>query len=546
MSSSGRTEEKEKEPSHVSQFAMNYATASSPMETVLVSGGDGPSLQVSGFTRDQTHPLDIENADGNGESPTTPDDEHLLEPSYLIPATIIEDNPERLAARIVEQFNKPNTGPKALTQTSVLTFPWGKRIAKYEFLLAHHNFQPELATHSPYLWTTTSSLFDWSFNSEIIGIYNLSQRTFNAYNRYVLHVQANEYVKAIKNGKYVIFNQGTHVFSATSFIFNPETDVVKKSENHIEHGDIHILRVPAGKLAKVEKDSGARFFKARSQPYFFQDPNFKFDGYVDETEKYIAYKSLKYIMPGVNEAAVIFHEGVVELRPARGDGKPIILSLATDSFEGFVSTVAQTLQFPSAEAIAKKREDKNSNPDEDINYSYFVTADSFKVGIKVSIDYVVSNPVLTLKQGIKIPKITEYIETLIRMKLTSRLKQYHWRNFLNSTNAQPLGTSNSADLGMTADPASTNSMNTIEESLTWALATELSKVGIEFKGMAFDIRNIFDKEEARIYTLASVAFSLWQQASHTPNISNTGLGTPSNDNTPPSSITYTPPGGRQP
>ena len=495
---------------------LNYGTISSvqnpagPQTVVYVAGGESfnmePSQNPSELSRQPLHIISSDDDTSLDDVIDSPQDSDSAIPYFIITSNIKDKDPAVQAEKIVEEFNRQNKGPKALTQSNAFTFWRGKRIKRYEFMLAHHNFQPELATYSPNLLVATSSMFDWTFHSEILGFHWLSQRFFGNYGRYVLQVWQSEYAKVIKDGEYLLYDEGVHIISSANIVFNIATDFVKKSVDHIQHGSIHVLHVPVGKYAKVEKGGALRLFSSRNKPYICNDDSFKFDGYVNTTEKYFEFKGLKYINPGVNEVAIIRHQGQLLEKKARKDGKPILLSSPTDTFEGFVSSELQTLEYPSEAAKNKKLEQKFLSKDEDICFNYFITLDKFKIGIKTSIEYVILYPLNIIEKGIAITKIAEYIETRTTAILKNFISTYEWTKILSSTNSSrnntpPAPLKPLPNVILETQPVPI--MNTIEDTLAWELTTEFTQMGIEFKGLNFDIHNTVD-------TMARLAIGFWR------------------------------------
>ena len=67
------------------------------------------------------------------------------------------------------------------------------------------------------------------------------------------------------------------------------------------------------------------------------------------------------------------------------------------SFEGFLQTNIQTIQFPSNETIKRRiKEDRDKNDkDDEINYEVFRTSDGLPIGVKILVIYEIENPDLT-------------------------------------------------------------------------------------------------------------------------------------------------------
>ena len=87
-----------------------------------------------------------------------------------------------------------------------------------------------------------------------------------------------------------------YVFVNQLFRFDPK-EIVNQMSTYIKHGNIHILRVPSGQLAKITIGTTPYLLESRKEPYVFNDPLFKFDkdAFVDQTETYIHHNTIHII-----------------------------------------------------------------------------------------------------------------------------------------------------------------------------------------------------------------------------------------------------------
>lgn len=202
-----------------------------------------------------------------------------------------DSNAIKQAKKVVEAFNKrqkKSGQPSAFGRANIRE---GRRLELSEFWLAHRNKIPEIA-----LATGNRMVVDYTAfrtESDEIGVYSQGDPFIGAHGTYIINVPRGKYAKAWTgtDSKPIIFNEGVHVVEEDpSFKFNKSDSLksgipsfdekavfVEQKEAYIDHGTLHILRVPQGHLARVIVNGKAEFLEHHEEPYVFDTPNFIFN-----------------------------------------------------------------------------------------------------------------------------------------------------------------------------------------------------------------------------------------------------------------------------
>ncbi|MFI4919438.1 MAG: SPFH domain-containing protein [Legionellales bacterium] len=217
-----------------------------------------------------------------------------------------DDSTGAQATRILLEFNRDidfNKGESAFTESLMR----GKPVPQGTFSLAERNGRVELhgASTTPIARSLSAAV---GIKSEIISrSINQSDKFYGKNGKFVLNVPVAHYAKAISGNNPVIYGPGCHVIIDANFRFEDKaadvkdqvsTGEVSQSEWYINHGQIHILRVPANKFAKIWIGSDPHVLPGRSRPYAFNDPNIRIvwqaekNTFFDQSENYINHGNI--------------------------------------------------------------------------------------------------------------------------------------------------------------------------------------------------------------------------------------------------------------
>jgi len=250
------------------------------------------------------------------------------------------------------------------------------RVSKEKLLLGHKNQVTELADPKGRRIAVI-----YNANPAIVigylGTVDKNAPYFGHYGKHVLNVPAGHFAKGLSQNKPVLYGEGPHVILDSTFRFDSQTGFVNQLEPYIQHQTLHILRVPSGKLAKVWLGSLPKILESRSEPYIYNDPQFRLviredkandknsSFFYNATDRFIEHGSIKRIIPHTGEVAITYNNGILDIRRPPKDGRPIIIDSSTHQFDGFISTSLQTFLFPSEETKAQVvRDNPRATPDE--------------------------------------------------------------------------------------------------------------------------------------------------------------------------------------
>ncbi|XXQ33690.1 SPFH domain / Band 7 family [Plasmodiophora brassicae] len=209
-----------------------------------------------------------------------------------------------------------------------------------------------------------------------------------------------------------------------------ERFVCQKDMIHIKHDNLHILNVPSGKVAKAWFHNDAMLLEHRTEAYAFDSPYFSYNELVNADKPVIIHGSIKRILPATGQVAVCFDAGKLFLVYPSNDGTAFIRDSQLFTFEGFLNINIATVVFPS-ERVRKQRrsENRNATPDQ-INLQKATTRDGLKVGFKLTMTYTVAKPELLLSK-LHMNEIDTYIENVVSMDLSHAMQTLTSREFLS-------------------------------------------------------------------------------------------------------------------
>lgn len=391
-------------------------------------------------------------------------------------------------ASILRAFNQ-NVKESAVSFSSFR----GKRIQRDEYLLVHRNKTPELVPFNEQrialpLLTAPGVVV------EEIGVVKQAQSFYGAHGTYVLNVPVGKYAKAWSSfDGQVLLDSGTHVIHDPNFIFDRESGFVDKASAYIQHYNIHILRVPAGKIAKIWLGSEPRLLESRPEPYIFNTPYFELvktqQGRIfeDASAKQIEHGSLKRLIPYTGEVAITYNNGKLQIIK-----EPTLINSPTHLVQGFLSTSVQTVVFPSDDT--KLQRQKDGAVRDEIAYEVFTTKDSLKVGVKLMVAYAIKNPEITLAELGRVEDIIKHIENVATVDMGMVIQKSTAQEFLSSVQTKPrTAIVDEKQAGLPSAPES----QTIQDEVRNKLKHDLAEYGIELVRLNFETPKILNAEIAQ-------------------------------------------------
>jgi len=332
--------------------------------------------------------------------------------------------------KILERYNKG--GNVCFVKSAVR----GTQINRGEFLLARFNNIPELAGPSVGL-VARRLIATLGRKVTLVGKVKQNDPFYGAEGSYVLNIPAGKYAKAWSGNVPKLYGPGTHVIHDPTFKFNVN-DIVDQNMLYINHGQLHILRVPAGQIVAVEIGSLRLLLEFRLEPYIFDDPMFKLSNQqFNSTAQLIVHGSIKRIIPKTGQVAISYDNGNLVVFKPNASGIPIVIDSPTHEVVGFISTAVETVVFPSPTSIKTRQAD---NPKADLAtlaYEVFITKDSLKVGVKLLVAYQIIDPLMALTVLRDEEGILKHIENLAVTDMGKAIQQSSSQEFLSFYQTQP-------------------------------------------------------------------------------------------------------------
>ncbi|EGG23533.1 vacuolin B [Cavenderia fasciculata] len=419
--------------------------------------------------------------------------EELRVGSIVVRSEFNDLNAEEQSIQILERFNK-NVKGTAFTDSPVLGRALSRLDVQY-WALGHRNQVAELFDPRGARFGIVYTA-DPTTTIKFIGSVQKTDNFFGAHGKYVLQVPAGHYALATSKNRPVMYGEGPHVIIDPTFVFNETNGFVNQQEPYIQHSTIHILRVPAGKIAKVWIGTQPFIIESRREPYVFVDPQFRLvspEGarknnlFYNATDSYIEHGSIKRIIPHTGEVAITYNNGILQIIQPPKDSHPIIINSATHMFEAFIPTSLQTCLFPSKETKAQAASEYKGATSDEINLKIFQTRDSLRVGVVLVVAFKIIDPELAItklgKEG-----IINHIENVSFADMGKAIQLSTLQEVMYFHNTKPSKkTENSHE----------EAIQTIQDRVKGNLANDLLEYGIELCRLQIETIKVIDADIAK-------------------------------------------------
>lgn len=300
------------------------------------------------------------------------------------------------------------------------------------------------------------------------------------------------------------------LFRVEPFSYNPQGQPIyfeNASAEYIQHGTIHKIRVPAGKVAKAWIGSEAHLLEAKKEPYEFNNSLFKLEPasstqwFEDAAKKIIIHGNIKRIIPDTGEVAIAYDGGKLEIiKPNEStevkEKGPVVKTSPTFRFSEFLETNLRTLTFPSEEQKnERRRENKSISPDE-INYEIYTLGDGARLAIKLLVTFEIKNPELAVRRLGMNAEILKHIENVATADMTKVLQSCNKMDFsfFRHTTAKRTQEEEKKSFDMISSQGSEDRRYlTILDKVRNALAEDLREYGIELNRLNSEAPKLLDK-----------------------------------------------------
>ena len=418
----------------------------------------------------------------------------VTEASLIVNSPYTALDSKARVAKIVEDFNVSVKDP-VITPAGARA---GERIEPGMWLLVHRNKVPEIAegTGERLVIKITGGYTETGFVGSADGRHKQTEPLIGDFGVYIVNVPQGQLARVWSGNTPRLLNEGSHVVRDS--LFRAGTPLlVKRSEQVIEHGTIHIIRVPQGSIGKVLIDSKPFLLPYRKAPYAFYTPFFKFEGFVQESEPYIGFGSIHLIRVPAGSVAKVWigskpqlleyreepyffddsqlrlervkigreeklfenaqkkhiqHGSINRLRPGvngevelaivQHDGDIYLIDRFTtiddpnQAVIGFVNMGIQTHVFPSKETREERKRENPKATLEEVVFEPMTTRDSLKIGLKLLVAFQISDPLRLLKK-LRMNDIVTHVENLAVSDMARAVQNSTSQNFLNSSTKHP-------------------------------------------------------------------------------------------------------------
>jgi hypothetical protein len=276
-------------------------------------------------------------------------------------------------------------------------------------ILAQRNRRPELV---PYTGNKIARAMTGlsADTTQIIKVIDPQDNFYGEFGSYVINVVDGKYAKIILGNEYQLLGPGTHVIHESTnskLTFDPKTDFIDSNSPFIKHGDITILRVPKGSIAKIWCDNKPDLIEGEAE-VIIRDWSYKVDRweggllFIDAATPIIEHSSITRLIPSSGEVFVTRNHGKLEIVDPDKDQLPYKVDSSTYKMAYKLETNTLTLNFPS---------NKDAVKDED-RYEIFTSKDSLKICAVLMIVINIAEPLVAANKLGDREKIIRHIKNV--------------------------------------------------------------------------------------------------------------------------------------
>jgi len=171
-----------------------------------------------------------------------------------------------------------------------------------------------------------------------------------------ISVPKGKVAKVFQETKPRLLGEGDHFIESTDFQYNGMEDIT--NNNCLVHGTITILRVTLGQIALAWRDSDPVFMDEPGL-YEFDSPDFSFVEFKDAEERLIQLGAKKIVLVHTGQVGVTYDEGLLKILE---NGRHLIFK-STHIFHRFLSTQQKSIRlatFNANERMTRKNIKKTS------------------------------------------------------------------------------------------------------------------------------------------------------------------------------------------
>jgi len=484
--------------------------------------------------------------------------EQLPQPSHeeaIIRSRFLELSPQQRAQQLAQEFNQNRASIMVDSQV------YGKRIAPNEYRLVSKNGVPELVPFSEIPKRLPWYPLSPGVKVEELGVFSQTELCIGGSGHYLVNVPMGQYAKVYFGQQAKILGSGPHVIHENNFSIVQHEHLVNINDNCISHGDLHLVRVPIGNYCKVWVNNEPKLLPPQQEPYFFRTFNFSYQGLVNQTESYIqhgpihvlrvpqgkiakvwrgnkpelqessdqpiviedplfklekhtenalfadateqliSHGPIKRFSPRTGEVAIAYVNGALKILEPKTDGSAYLENNPNFIVKKFLPITRQTLTFPSEKVKRQRRAEGLEN--DAIFYENCKTSDGLSVGLELLLTYEIVDAEKLLTT-ISLDDLGRHIEFVVVGDMNRVVRQHGSNDFMLSQNQTVASHEKVADSSV---PSAPSVYTHLLDEMQQKLRDDLEKIGIRFHRFSIETLKILNAEISNTMEHNSLAVS---------------------------------------
>lgn len=139
-------------------------------------------------------------------------------------------------------------------------------------------------------------------------------------NIHILNIPQGKIATVLENNVPKLLTAGQHVVDNANFVFDESVHLLDQNTSYIRHQNIHRIMVNPGHIAFVSVDNKTQILYGQDEPYVFQSNNFSIHQEhgqytFNQNTKHISFNGIHYTLPEQGEVSVFFDGGKLIILP---------------------------------------------------------------------------------------------------------------------------------------------------------------------------------------------------------------------------------------
>ena len=238
----------------------------------------------------------------------------------VTPSTLKHPDPRVQLDNVVAAFNSRSLEAyHSLDASFTTSFLRGERVPPTDFAFFARNQVPCCSQDTSNLLARTLTP-NPSVKTEKVCNSVKTEPYIGIMGSHIINVPVGQYGKILTGSsrQAQLLDEGPHVIHDPTLLIDERGGfLVAKSKDYIDHGTLHLLRVPPGKVAKVWYGVQAVLLESQTEPYVIVSPLFRFSELVDQNAPLISHGTSHRVRVPKGCLAKVWVNNVPHLLPAR-------------------------------------------------------------------------------------------------------------------------------------------------------------------------------------------------------------------------------------